>query len=229
MSGTVSACASTLSTARSSSMPAVMFPHWSLPPICSVHPRACTAAESRTPAGACTRIRCMKCRRLHAGAHRFFLQHVVHAEVLPHVAHEIHGPHVQQPVGVVAHDRAARLAERQKAARAAPESRAAFAARSPECSAAARSYFRTDRRSWPCRRRPARSAWCPARCRCASPITGTRFPTCRLAAVGSKPQYAVTGARAQRGVRAPRCADTAARARSARPAANSCWPSHKHR
>ena len=28
---------------------------------------------------------------------------------------------------------------------------------------------------------------CPARCRCTSPMMGSRLPTCRLEAVGSKP------------------------------------------
>ncbi len=38
----------------------------------------------------------------------------------------------------------------------------------------------------------------PARWRCASSITGTRLPTWRLGAVGSKPTYPVTGPRASR-------------------------------
>ena len=37
-SGIVNPCASAPSTRRTSSMPAVMFPHWSLPPNCSVTP-----------------------------------------------------------------------------------------------------------------------------------------------------------------------------------------------
>ena len=42
------------------------------------------------------------------------------------------------------------------------------------------------------------SGRCPARCRCASPMIGTSDPTCSESAVGSNPQYAVTGVDSRR-------------------------------
>ena len=178
-------------TFRTSSQPAVMLPHWSLPPICSVQrSRSCS---TRIVVGLQQLVAELgetdAVVALEAALHRFLRHHVVDGEVLADVAQEVEEADRPQPVDVVATSarRSTTPGEVEKALELAADALRRFLPPARGSAGCAPGSCRSDRRSARCRRRPARSARCPWRCSRASPMTVSSEPTCRLAAVGSKP------------------------------------------